>query len=66
MTTSAEMAEFALWMMVGGGIVFVFGVAAHFLSGVALDRGTLVKPLTIVGLAICLIGAFLRYSMGYF
>jgi len=64
MATSVEMAQVALWLMVGGGIVFVFAVAAHFLSGVALDRGTLVKPLAIVGLAICLIGVFLRYQMG--
>jgi hypothetical protein len=65
MTSSAQMADIAFWMMIGGAVVFVLAVASHLMSDPALQRGTLVKPLAFIGLVVALIGAFLSYWLGY-
>ncbi|MDX1484521.1 MAG: hypothetical protein R3229_08570 [Alphaproteobacteria bacterium] len=61
MTTSEEMATVAVWMMWGGGIVTVFAIGAAMLSGTAVSRGDLAKPLAIVGACTAFLGAFLYY-----
>ena len=61
MTTSEELATVALWMMIIGGAVGLFGMAVIVQSTVDVNRGDLAKPLTIVGVGLFLLGAFLKY-----
>ncbi|MEE9290954.1 MAG: hypothetical protein V3U99_08050 [Alphaproteobacteria bacterium] len=64
MTTSEELATVALWMMIIGGAVGLFGMAVIVQSTVDVNRGDLAKPLTIVGVGLFLLGAFLKYRWG--
>ena len=64
MTTSEELATVALWMMIIGGSVGLFGLVVIIQSTVDVNRGDLAKPLTIVGLGLFLLGAFLKYRWG--
>ncbi|MEE8139496.1 MAG: hypothetical protein V3T66_01155 [Alphaproteobacteria bacterium] len=64
MTTSEELATVALWMMIIGGAVGLFGMATIIQSTVDVNRGDLAKPLTIVGVGLFLLGAFLKYRWG--
>ena len=64
MTTSEELANVAFWMMIVGGGVGLFGLLAIIQSTVDVNRGDLAKPLTIVGLGLFFLGAFLRYRWG--
>ncbi len=49
MSNSQQIMAVALWLMVGGGILAVFGVMAALLARGADDRGGLWKPLALVG-----------------
>ena len=64
MTTSEELATVALWMMIIGGGVGLFGLLSVIQSQHGASRGDLAKPLTIVGFAIFFLGAFLKYRWG--
>ncbi|TDI64741.1 MAG: hypothetical protein E2O90_09100 [Alphaproteobacteria bacterium] len=64
MTSSAELANVAFWMMVIGGVVGAFGLVAILYSTMDVNRGDMAKPLTIVGLGMFLLGAFLKYRWG--
>ena len=65
MTTSEELAQVAIWMMGGGGVVTLFAMAAILMSsGAGVDRGDLAKPLGLVGLGTFLLGAYLNYRWG--
>ncbi len=64
MTTSEELATVALWMMIIGGAVGLFGMATISQSTVDVNRGDLAKPLTIVGVGLFVLGAFLKYRWG--
>ncbi len=64
MLNSKEVIAVALWMMVGGGVLAVFGIAAAMLGRSAGDRGGLSKPLALVGVAIFIIGAYLDQRWG--
>ena len=64
MTTSEELATVALWMMIIGGAVGLYGMAVIVQSTVDVNRGDLAKPLTIVGVGLFLLGAFLKYRWG--
>ncbi len=66
MTTSEEMEAIALWMMIVGGGVSVFGIGAIVLSADGLGRGDLSKPLTIIGICLFLLGGFLKYRWGIY
>ncbi len=64
MTSSAELANVAFWMMVIGGAVGFFGLVTIMYSTMDVNRGDMAKPLTIVGLGMFLLGAFLKYRWG--
>ena len=64
MTTSEELATVAMWMMITGGAVGLFGLWMILLSAVDINRGDLAKPLTIVGIGLFLLGGFLDYRLG--
>ena len=66
MTTSEEMAIIAMWMMIVGGMVGFFGLAAIIQSASGVNRGDMSKPLTIVGLGLFLLGGFLQFRWGAF
>jgi hypothetical protein len=65
MTTSAELATVAMWMMIIGGMVGVIGLVT-ILKSDRLDRGDLSTPLTIVGFGLFFLGVFLDYRWGTF
>jgi len=64
MTTSQELAKVAMWMMITGGAVGLFGLWMILLSAVDINRGDLAKPLTIVGICLFLLGGILDYRWG--
>ncbi|MEE8213978.1 MAG: hypothetical protein V3U99_04530 [Alphaproteobacteria bacterium] len=59
MLNSQEVIAVALWLMVGGGILAVFGIAAAMLGRSSVDRGGLSKPLALVGVALFIVGLYL-------
>ena len=67
MSISQEYLTVAPWLMVGGAILAVFGIAAVMLGRNSVDRGGLSKPLAIMGLALFFIGVFLdqRWDIGW-
>ena len=64
MTTSQELATAAMWMMIIGGAVGLFGLWAILYSTMDVNRGDLAKPLTIVGTCLCLVVGVLKYQWG--
>ncbi len=64
MTTSEELATVAMWMMIIGGAVGLYGLSTILLSAVDVNRGDLAKPLAIVGIGLFLLGGFLDYRWG--
>jgi hypothetical protein len=64
MSNSQEIMTVALWLMAGGAILAVFGIAAAVMARSEGDRGGLSKPLAIVGVAIFIIGTYLNHHWG--
>ena len=64
MTTSEELVTVAMWMMIIGGAVGLFGLWTILQSAIDVNRGDLAKPLTIVGTCLFLVGGFLQYPWG--
>ena len=64
MTTSEELVTVAMWMMIIGGAVGLFGLWTILQSAIDVNRGDLAKPLTIVGMCLFLVGGFLQYQWG--
>ena len=64
MTTSQELVTAAMWMMIIGCAVGLFGLWAILYSTMDVNRGDMAKPLTIVGLGMFLLGVFLKYRWG--
>ena len=58
MTTSEELVTVAMWMMIIGGAVGLFGLWTILQSAIDVNRGDLAKPLTIVGMCLFLVGGF--------
>ncbi len=64
MTNSEDLATFAMWMMIIGGAVGLFGLATIIQTADGKNQSDLSKPLTIVGLCIFFLGVFLVYRWG--
>ena len=64
MSSSTEIASFGIWLMVGGGVMAIFGFVAEMIARTANDRGGMSKVVCIVGTAIFLLGAFFDYRWG--
>jgi len=64
MTTSEELVTVAMWMMIIGGAVGLFGLWTILQSSLDVNRGDLAKPLTIVGMCLFFVGGFLQYQWG--
>jgi hypothetical protein len=64
MANSQDIVTVAAWLMAGGGILTVFGLAAWALARYADDRGGLSKPVAMVGVAIFVIGYVLEQRWG--
>lgn len=64
MANSQDIVTVAVWLMAGGGILTVFGLGSLWLARFADDRGGLAKPLTLVGVALFVIGYVLDQRWG--
>lgn len=67
MLNSYELLEIAMWMMIIGGLATGCGLLGMYLANGADSRGSLSKPMTIVGLGFLLVGVFLdHYDYFYY
>jgi multisubunit Na+/H+ antiporter MnhG subunit len=61
MLNSYELVQIALLMMIIGGAATVLGIAGMYLADDAQNRGSLSKPMAIIGLGFLLVGVFLDH-----
>jgi hypothetical protein len=61
MLDSYELVEVATWMMIAGGIAAGIGLMGMFLSNGLDSRGSLSKPMAIIGLGFLMVGVFLDH-----
>ena len=64
MSSSAEFAALGIWLMIGGGVLALFGFVTDLLAQTGGDRGGMSRVVSFVGAAIFLLGAFLDYRWG--
>lgn len=56
-----ELVKIAVWMMIIGGAALGIGVLGMYLANGTDSRGSLSKPLTIIGLGFLMVGVFLDH-----
>jgi hypothetical protein len=61
MLDSYELVEVATWMMIAGGIAAGIGLMGMFLSNGLDSRGSMSKPIAIIGLGFLMVGVFLDH-----
>jgi len=61
MLDSYQLVEIAMWMMIAGGIAAGVGLIGMFLSNGLDSRGSLSKPIAIIGLGFLMVGVFLDH-----
>ena len=64
MSSSAEFVAVGIWLMIGGGVLALFGFVTDVLAQTGHDRGGMSRVVSFVGAAIFLLGAFLDYRWG--
>lgn len=61
MVNSYDLVEIAVAMMVIGGVASGIGLLGMYLANGTDSRGSLSKPLTIIGLGFLMVGVFLDH-----
>lgn len=61
MLESYELVEVAMWMMILGGLAAGIGLIGMYLSSGMDSRGSMAKPMTIIGLGFLMVGVFLDH-----
>jgi hypothetical protein len=61
MLDSYELVEVATWMMIAGGLAAGIGLMGMFLSNGLDSRGSMSKPIAIIGLGFLMVGVFLDH-----
>ena len=56
MTPKGEMVGLITWMMVGGGIIFSFGMSIALARIDGIEKGMLAKPIAYIGLGLVGLG----------
>ncbi len=66
MTGASDMNGLVTWMIVGGGIIFSFGMSFALAQIKGVERGRLARPIAYLGLTFVGLGAALGSYWGIF